>query len=183
MLKNMHGAFVFTSCLASQSPAFWHCALGWRISLSGPEVPATHKGKIPDILAKSGPFMDHFWSFSGLLVITCGKKWQNRAFSPYLGFNCQKINYWTWGLIWQCNWYRISLSGPEVPATYKGKILEFLAKSGISPDHFINIRMSQRAIGKIQTRAKIWIFSGPFWHLHLEFWTLAAPLFMSLHQF
>ena len=49
MIKNMHGAFVFTKCLASQSPAFWHCALGWRISLSGPEIPATHKGKILDL--------------------------------------------------------------------------------------------------------------------------------------
>ena len=60
MIKNMHGAFVFTKCLASQSPAFWHCALGWRISLSGPEVPATHKGKILDLLRTNFGFFPGF---------------------------------------------------------------------------------------------------------------------------
>ena len=60
MIKNMHGAFVFTKCLASQSPAFWHCALGWRISLSGPEIPATHKGKILDLFRTNFGFFPDF---------------------------------------------------------------------------------------------------------------------------
>ena len=36
---------------------------------SGPRVPSCYNGEIQSFYAKSGPFPDHFWNFSGLSVV------------------------------------------------------------------------------------------------------------------
>ena len=41
----------------------------YRIFRSGPRVPGCFNGEIQSFYAESGPFLDHFWNFSELLVI------------------------------------------------------------------------------------------------------------------
>ena len=41
----------------------------YRIFRSAPQVPGCYNGKIQSFYAESGPFPDHFWNFSGLLVV------------------------------------------------------------------------------------------------------------------
>ena len=41
----------------------------YRIFRSGPRVPGCYNGEIQSFYAESGPFPDHFWNFSGLLVV------------------------------------------------------------------------------------------------------------------
>ena len=41
----------------------------YRILRSGPPVPGCYNGEIQSFYAKSGPFPDHFWNFSGLSVV------------------------------------------------------------------------------------------------------------------
>ena len=41
----------------------------YRILRSGPRVQSCYNGKIKSFYAKSGPFPDHFWNFTGLSVV------------------------------------------------------------------------------------------------------------------
>ena len=41
----------------------------YRILRFGPPVPGCYNGEIQSFYAESGPFLDHFWYFSGLLVV------------------------------------------------------------------------------------------------------------------
>ena len=48
------------------------CLVQWdhkEILGSGPWVPDCYNGKIQSFFAESGPFPDHFFNFSGLLVV------------------------------------------------------------------------------------------------------------------
>ena len=61
-----------------------------RNSLSGSEIPATYKGKIPCFSA----FPDQFWNFSRLLVLIYGeKKRAKMGFLSLFWFRMSKINY------------------------------------------------------------------------------------------